>query len=60
MAPCLFAAGTLKLIYRRIAQSALSITLQYTYLHLKVNNLIEFFIVKLEQIFVFGDKAPGS
>ena len=39
----------------RIAQSALSITLQNTYWHLKVNNLIEYFIVKLEQIFVFGD-----
>ena len=43
------------MIYLRIAQSALSITLQNTYLHLKVNNLIELFIVKLEQIFVFGN-----
>ena len=43
-------------MYRRIAQSSLSIPLQYinTYLHLKVNNLIESFIVKLEQFFVFG------
>ena len=55
--PCaLFICGRdIELIYRSIAQSALSISLQYTYLHLKVNHLIEFFIVKLEQIFVFGD-----
>ena len=44
----------IKFIYRRIAlaQSALSIPVQYTYFHIKGKTLIESFIVKLEQSFV--------
>ena len=52
MAPCLFAAGTLNWLSAYRTERTLNFIslLQYTYLHLKVINLIEILIVKLEQI----------
>ena len=43
----------IKLIYRRLALSALSMPLRYACLHFKVNKLFTLYL-KLKQIFVFG------
>ena len=53
MAPCLFPAGTLTL-FIGVSHRAHSQFNYNTYLHLKVNKFIEFFIVKLEKILYLG------
>ena len=57
VAHCLFEAGTLNRFIgvSHRAHSQFHYNILKIVLHLKGNNLIEFFIVKLELIFVFGD-----
>ena len=52
MAPCLFPAGTLTL-FIGVSHRAHSQFNYNTYLHLKVNKFIEFFIVKLEKFCIW-------